>query len=214
MIELDYKQSKFEIKASGENTIEGYAAFFGNVDSYGDIIEQGAFTKTLKENRNRIKVLWQHDTNEPIGKPIAMEEDSKGLYIKAQISMTDAGRKAMTLMRDGVIDEMSIGYDVIKDDYKKGNRMLKEVRLWEFSPVTFAANEKAKITSAKNFSDLLYNITSDSVSASDIKSAIAKLDELLKRMEPEKSTQDDQSDEEKQLQAILKMVRGFDDANS
>lgn len=211
---MDYKQSKFEIKASGENTIEGYAAFFGNVDSYGDIIEQGAFTKTLKENRNRIKVLWQHDTNEPIGKPIAMEEDSKGLYIKAQISMTDAGRKAMTLMRDGVIDEMSIGYDVIKDDYKKGNRMLKEVRLWEFSPVTFAANEKAKITSAKNFSDLLYNITSDSVSASDIKSAIAKLDELLKRMEPEKSTQDDQSDEEKQLQAILKMVRGFDDANS
>lgn len=211
---MDYKQSKFEIKASGENTIEGYAAFFGNVDSYGDIIEQGAFTKTLKENRNRIKVLWQHDTNEPIGKPIAMEEDSKGLYIKAQISMTDAGRKAMTLMRDGVIDEMSIGYDVIKDDYKKGNRMLKEVRLWEFSPVTFAANEKAKITSAKNFSDLLYNITSDSVSASDIKSAIAKLDELLKRMEPDKSTQDDQSEEKKQLQAILKMVRGFDNANS
>ncbi len=206
---MDYKQSKFEIKASGENTIEGYAAFFGNVDSYGDIIEQGAFTKTLKENRNRIKVLWQHDTNEPIGKPIAMEEDSKGLYIKAQISMTDAGRKAMTLMKDGVIDEMSIGYDVIKDDYKKGNRMLKEVRLWEFSPVTFAANEKAKITSAKNFSDLLYNITSDSVSASDIKSAIAKLDELLKRMEPDKSTQDDQSEEEKQLQAILQMVKQF-----
>ena len=155
---MQYKSSKFEIKAASDNTIEGYAAFFGNVDSYGDVIEQGAFTKTLKENANRVKVLWQHNTNEPIGKPLAMEQDSTGLYIKAKISMTDVGRKAMELMRDGVIDEMSIGYDVIKDDFKKGNRMLKELRLWEFSPVTFAANEKAKITSAKNFSDLLYDI--------------------------------------------------------
>lgn len=211
---MEYKYSKFEIKASGENTIEGYAAFFDNVDSYGDIIEKGAFTKTLQENRNRIKVLWQHDINEPIGKPIAMEEDSKGLYIKAQISQTDTGRKAMTLMRDGVIDEMSIGYDVIKDDFKKGNRMLKEVRLWEFSPVTFAANEKAKITSAKNFADLLYNMKQEAISAQDIKSAIAHLQMLLKRNEPELSTHDVKSEEEKQLQSILKMIRGLKDANS
>lgn len=211
---MEYKYSKFEIKASGENTIEGYAAFFDNVDSYGDIIEKGAFTKTLQENRNRIKVLWQHDINEPIGKPFAMEEDSKGLYIKAQISQTDTGRKAMTLMRDGVIDEMSIGYDVIKDDFKKGNRMLKEVRLWEFSPVTFAANEKAKITSAKNFSDLLYNLKQEAISAQDIKSAIAHLQALLKRNEPEESTPDVKSEEEKQLQSILKMIRGLKDANS
>ena len=44
MEKLQYKATKFELKASGENMIEGYAAFFGNIDSYGDIIEQGAFT--------------------------------------------------------------------------------------------------------------------------------------------------------------------------
>ena len=206
-----YKASKFEIKASAENTIEGYAAYFGNVDSYGDIIEQGAFTKTIKENNNRVKVLWQHNTNEPIGKPIQMEQDSKGLYIKAKISMTDVGRKAMELMRDGVIDEMSIGYDIIKDEFKGKNRMLKELRLWEFSPVTFAANEKARITSAKNFNDLLYDIKH--ADKNEIINAITKLNELLASLEPdEKSTHEQKEADE--VQQILQMIRGFENANS
>lgn len=205
-----YKASKFEIKASAENTIEGYAAYFGNVDSYGDIIEQGAFSKTLKENNNRVKVLWQHNTNEPIGKPIQMEQDSKGLYIKAKISMTDVGRKAMELMRDGVIDEMSIGYDIIKDEFKGKNRMLKELRLWEFSPVTFAANEKARITSAKNFNDLLYDIKH--ADKNEIINAITKLNELLASLEPdEKSTHEQKEADE--VQQILQMIRGFENAN-
>lgn len=208
---MQFKTSKFEIKAATDNIIEGYAAFFGNVDSYGDIIEQGAFTKTLKENSKRVKVLWQHDTSEPIGKPLEMSQDSTGLYIKAKISMTDTGRKAMELMRDGVIDEMSIGYDVMKDEYKGKNRMLKELRLWEFSPVTFAANEKARITSAKNFSDLLYDIKS--ADANEIKNAIERLNELLKAIEPDdKSTQSAQN--ETDVKQILSIIRGFKNADS
>lgn len=209
---MQYKTSKFDIKASvDQNVIEGYAAYFGNIDSYGDIIETGAFSKTLKENNNRIKVLWQHDVNEPIGKPIMMEQDSKGLYIKAKISMTDTGKKAMELMRDGVIDEMSIGYDIIKDEYKGKNRMLKELRLWEFSPVTFAANEKAKITSAKSFSDLLFDIKN--ADKNEIVNAIAKLNELLEQFEPNESVTQ-KAKEEQDVKAILQMIRGFKDANS
>lgn len=207
---MQYKASKFEIKASAENVIEGYAAYFGNIDSYGDIIEQGAFTKTLKEGSGRVKVLWQHDTSEPIGKPIAMEQDSKGLYIKAKISMTDTGRKAMELMRDGVIDEMSIGYDIIKDEYKGKNRMLKELRLWEFSPVTFAANEKARITSAKSLSELLYDVKHADIN--EIKNAIEKLNELVKQIEPTPVTQ--KNEEQQEIDAILKMIRGFRNADS
>lgn len=209
---MQYKSSKFEIKASGENIIEGYSAYFDNIDSYGDIIEKGAFRKTLQENRNRVKVLWQHDTSEPIGKPIMMEEDSKGLYIKAQISQTDIGKKAMILMRDGVVDEMSIGYDVIKDEYKGKNRMLKELRLWEFSPVTFAANEKAKITSAKNFNELIYDIRN--ADRNEIKNAIEKLNELLKEFEPTVVTQKETEEQENQVKSILEMIRGFKNADS
>lgn len=207
---MQYKSMKFDVKAIGDNTIEGYCAYFNNIDSYGDIIEQGAFTKTIQENRNRIKVLWQHETDEPIGKPIDMYEDSVGLFVKAQISMTDVGRNAMVLMRDGVIDEMSIGYDVIKDEYRGRNRILKELRLWEFSPVTFAANEKAKITSAKSLNELLYEIKH--ADTNEIKSAIDNLKKLLETFEPTEVTQ--KQKEEKELKEILSMIRGFKDANS
>lgn len=205
---MEKKSMKFEMKAIGENVIEGYSAYFNNIDSYGDIIESGAFNKTIQENRNRVKVLWQHDTNMPIGKPIEMYEDSRGLYVKAQISMTDIGKNAMILMRDGVVDEMSIGYDVIKDEYKGRNRVLKELRLWEFSPVTFAANEKAKITSAKNLNELLYDIKN--ADRNEIKNAIQKLNELLAEIEPTKVTQN--TDEDKEVKQILEMIRGFKNA--
>jgi HK97 family phage prohead protease len=161
---MDFKAVKFETKAIGDDVFEGYASFFNNIDAYDDIIEKGAFRKTISENRSRIKVLWQHDANEPIGLPIDMTEDDNGLYVKAKISMTDTGKKAMTLIKDGVITEMSIGYDVMKDDYKmlgtKRVRLLKEVKLWEFSPVTFAANDKAKILKMRH---LLENIKGDRI---------------------------------------------------
>ncbi len=144
---MDFKAVKFETKAISDDIFEGYASFFNNIDAYDDIIEKGAFRKTISENRSRIKVLWQHDANEPIGLPIDMTEDDNGLYVKAKISMTDTGKKAMTLIKDGVITEMSIGYDVVKDDYKmlgtKRVRLLKEVKLWEFSPVTFCCKRKS-----------------------------------------------------------------------
>jgi len=161
---MDFKAVKFETKAISDDIFEGYASFFNNIDAYDDIIEKGAFRKTISENRSRIKVLWQHDANEPIGLPIDMTEDDNGLYVKAKISMTDTGKKAMTLIKDGVITEMSIGYDVVKDDYKmlgtKRVRLLKEVKLWEFSPVTFAANEKAKIMKMRG---LLECVKSDKI---------------------------------------------------
>lgn len=164
---MDFKAIKFETKALDENKFEGYASYFNNIDSYDDIIEKGAFKKTISENRGRIKVLWQHDAAEPIGIPEEMYEDDNGLYVRAKISMTDTGKKAMTLIRDGVITEMSIGYDVMKDDYKMmGNRrvrMLKEVRLWEFSPVTFAANDKAKIMKMRSLLESVKYDNMDSI---------------------------------------------------
>lgn len=207
---MRYKSSKFELKAMDENTFEGYASYFDNVDSYGDIISKGAFTKTLKENRNRIKILWQHNTSEPIGIPEIMEEDSKGLYVKGKISMTEAGKKAMILMRDGVVDEMSIGYDVIKDEFKNNSRYLKEIRLWEFSPVTFGANDKAKITGAKNLDELMFDMKNSK--KHDIIYTINRLTEFLKSFESTEVTQ--VKNDSNEVQSILNMIRSLKDANS
>ena len=150
---MEIKSIPFESKVDlDKNTFEGYAAAFGNVDSHNDIIEHGAFTKTLQEFAKRIKVLWQHDFYSPIGIPLHMEEDSKGLFVKAKVSQTTQGKDALILMKDGVINELSIGYNTIKHetDEDTGIRRLKEIKLLEFSPVTWASNELAGITSAKS----------------------------------------------------------------
>lgn len=153
-MDLEIKDLAFEVKASSDDTFEGYASVFRNKDSHGDIMQKGAFTKTLQESK-RVKVLWQHNMNIPIGKPIAMSEDSNGLHVKAKISKTEKGKEAIILMKDGVLDEISIGFNTIKDEWDKKNnaRLIQEVKLWEFSLVTFASNDQANVTGVKSMGD-------------------------------------------------------------
>lgn len=153
--EVKNKDLTFELKASDSetNVLEGYASTFGgDPDSYGDVIEMGAFAKTIKERGHDIKFLWQHDWNQPIGKIMEIYEDAKGLFIKVRISETTLGKDAMKLIKDKVINKMSIGYSVIKQEWDSSSqtRTLKEIKLYEVSAVTFPANENAIITGAKN----------------------------------------------------------------
>lgn len=149
----EYKAVQFQLEDSDEQGGEfsGYAAVFGNVDSGGDVIEPGAFVKTLEAGLDRIKILSQHnDCSLPIGKPLELREDEKGLYIRAKISDTQAGRDVKTLLRDGVLGELSIGYEPVEAEVDEaGVRHLKEVKLWEVSVVTWAMNDQAKIESVK-----------------------------------------------------------------
>lgn len=162
----------------------GYAAGIHNIDSVGDMILPGAFEKDIPRFLAEGAVCWNHDWMTPIGKPTSAKEDQYGLFVKAQISNTTAGSDIMTLIRDGVIKKMSIGYTV--RDYEWVDRMglstylaenvdpqkgasilqqydeaelsqlflLKQIKLYEFSPVTFPANNNANITGAKNLSSL------------------------------------------------------------
>mgnify|MGYP001617550467 FL=1 len=134
-------------------TFRGMASVFGTlIDAWIPTrIKLGAFTKTLQENKDRIKVLWQHDTYQPIGKPTLMDENSDGLLVEAIVSDTQCGRDAIVLMRDKVVTELSIGFDPTRWEMIEQNgaieRHVSELTLWEFSPVTFAASRDAKIMS-------------------------------------------------------------------
>jgi HK97 family phage prohead protease len=176
---VEFKTFKKEKLDEEKRIFEGYAATW-DLDEGGDIIHQGAFSKTINERGNRIKVLWQH--YEAIGKPIEMREDEKGLYVKAQISDTQLGRDAMQLLKDGVIDTMSIGYCVPegKSDIIEGIRHIKEIKLYEFSVVTFPMNEKAIITNVKNHLGLLERANPE---------LFKRLETLIDNFEPHKSTQ-------------------------
>ena len=148
----------FEIKQDDiEETgiFKGYGSVFGNKDSYHDIMMPGAFTKTLLaggRNGNGVAMLKQHDSRKPIGVWTLLAEDNKGLRVEGQLVMkTKDGSDTYELMRAGALKGLSVGYDTVIDEYdsKKKVRYLKEVDLWEVSPVTFGSNKKATITSVK-----------------------------------------------------------------
>src|SRR5438128_950172 len=124
---MDYKAAPLEIKAAAgqpDGTYEGYFAIFSNVDDGGDVIEPGAFTKTLQERGpgaaggNRIKVAYFHrsglDGQLPVlvgAPPEVLSEDSKGLYAKGQLVLgTQAGHDVWELLKAGALTEGSIGY--------------------------------------------------------------------------------------------------------
>ena len=143
-------QFKAEDVSTESRIISGYASTY-DLDQGGDIIVKGAFTKTLETNAKRVKVLWQHDSGTPIGRPVKMQEDERGLYVESYIAKTRQGDEALELAKEGIIDAMSIGYMVNESDYKDdGVRVIKELTLMEYSLVTWGMNEQALITGVKS----------------------------------------------------------------
>ena len=127
----------FDLKEIGEDGVfSGYGSIFGNKDSGGDIVIAGAFAKSLAEHRqkgSRVKMYWQHDPHQPIGKWTDIAEDGKGLFVEGKLNMgVQRGREAYALLKEGDIDGLSIGYSIVESepDEKRGALLLKQVRLW------------------------------------------------------------------------------------
>jgi uncharacterized protein len=168
---MEYFNCPFEIKQENiteQGIFTGYGSTFGGKpDSYGDIVEQGAFTDSLKKggrNGSGIAMLWQHNPDQPIGVYQQVIEDSKGLQVVGKLALeVQQGKEAYVLMRMGALNGLSIGWDFQRDE--KGNRLdgswieeekngirirtLKKIELWEISPVTFPANINATINNVK-----------------------------------------------------------------
>ena len=130
--------------------IEGYASFFGITDQGGDVVMPGAYGKSLarlKTEGRAVKMLWQHDAALPIGVWDEIVEDGRGLKVKGRIlPEVEKGREAAALISAGAIDGLSIGYrTVMAEKNAKGQRLLREVELWEVSLVTFPMLPEARV---------------------------------------------------------------------
>jgi len=160
-----HKNVSFQVKAidDEQGLIEAYGSVFNNVDQGDDLVKPGAFKRTIQNSKSRVQagkskflapMLWQHDQERPIGGWYELAEDSHGLKCKGQIILTtQLGRDVYELIKSGVIDQFSIGYDIPQGgasyNAKEGYRELKELRLWEISVVTFAMNTEALLTGVK-----------------------------------------------------------------
>jgi HK97 family phage prohead protease len=145
------RQFRMEVKELGEDgSFEGVLSPYNNVDEGGDVVEPGAFTKTLQENGNKIPALWQHMTDCPIG-DLTLEDKEDGLHCKGQLLLEiPEAKKAYILLKAKIVRGLSIGYDTIKAQVIDGVRHLKEIRLWEGSIVTFPMNTLALVASVKS----------------------------------------------------------------
>ena len=156
ILEFEAELKAYSSDEENKGEFTGYASVFGNVDLGGDIVERGAFQKSLRRKGYRkVKMLYQHDTKQPIGVFDMIKEDENGLFVKGRLAMqTQKGREVYELMKMGAIDGLSVGYRVDAKGYhyddKKRKRRLKEVDLMEISAVTFPMNPKANLVSVKS----------------------------------------------------------------
>jgi Escherichia/Staphylococcus phage prohead protease len=175
---IERKYVPFDVKATGDDgTFEGYASVFGTIDQGGDIVDPGAFAGTLEQFLAKGIIALYHDWTKPIGRPIKAYTDQKGLYLHGKLVDTDDARDARTLMREKVIQGLSIGYKTLirqyiekaedveeywrsigynptEDDLQAksspyGVRVLMKIKLYETSPVPFPMNDQCDITAAK-----------------------------------------------------------------
>ena len=135
-------------------TITVYYSAFGNVDSDGDVITPGAFTKTLKENgpqgKNRVWHLMNHSTDKPVAKPFSLVEDSYGLKGQVKLPNTTLGNDLYELYKDGHITEHSIGFQTTKSQSKSGYNEITEIKLFEGSSVLWGANPNTPTVNVKS----------------------------------------------------------------
>lgn len=141
-------------RVEADGTFSGYASLFGVEDLSHDIVEKGAFLASLsRRGPSGVKMLYQHDPAEPIGRWTDIRETSKGLKVTGQLMTNLArGREVLHMMREGILDGLSIGFRTVKarKDRKSGIRRLVEVDLWEISIVTFPMQPDARVAHVKS----------------------------------------------------------------
>jgi len=150
-----------ELRMIGEDKkkIVGHAAVFNELSEdlggFREKIAPGAFRKTLQEAD--IRALWNHDPNYVLGRnksgTLKLEEDEKGLAIEIDPPDTTWACDLMISIERGDISQMSFGFRTIKDDFEKEGdtliRILREVELFDVSPVTYPAYPQTDVQMRK-----------------------------------------------------------------
>ncbi len=136
-----------------DGVFEGYASLFGVADLGRDVVMPGAFAESLRRRgAGGIRMLWQHDPAEPIGRWLAVAEDARGLRVRGRLNLAvERAREIHALLREGAVDGLSIGFRVLRARPARatGLRHLEALDLWEISLVTFPMLPDARVSAVK-----------------------------------------------------------------
>lgn len=155
---MEFKQFAFKAESVGDDgAFSGYASVYNVKDLGGDVVIPGAFDSWLAEWKvggKSLPILWYHDGRSVLGMAAAMKSDSVGLWLEGQLNLeTVDGREKRSLLKQGAISGLSIGYDInpggIRWDSSQKVYILSDLKLWEVSLVTFPMNESARVSTVK-----------------------------------------------------------------
>jgi len=165
--ELEYRTFGLdEVRAVADNnTLVGHAAVFNTLVDLGyfrELIAPGAFAKTLADHAD-VKALFNHEANNILGRTksgtLKLAEDATGLLSEINMPDTNLGRDLMVSVKRGDIDQMSFAFQAIQEEWNESDpnnpiRTLKEVKLFDVSPVTYPAYPTTDV-SAKSAENIL-----------------------------------------------------------
>lgn len=136
-----------------DGAFSGYASLFGRADTGRDVVERGAFARSLRERGAAgIRMLFQHDPAQPIGVWRDLREDGRGLFVSGRLTNGAArAEEVKRLMSSGALDGLSIGFRTVRArrDARTGLRHILEADLWEISVVTFPMLPEARVERVK-----------------------------------------------------------------
>ena len=214
---MDYKEFNVKYRDDGNGSLEGYAStWIRKPDCYGDVVKEGAFTRTLEERWNGgkgIPLLWAHqmdNLDSYIGTADAVE-DEKGLHFIASFDDTDEAQRVRELYKDGRLSKFSFAYDVrengkvMLEDGTEANE-LRDLELYEISCVCVPANDDAGVVAVKSTEPNIKSGRRNSKKDADaIKQAIALYEQattLLKGVLDDAEEPDEGEDEAKANTAV------------
>lgn len=155
---IDFTRSKFE---TDDRTIKGYPIVWGERNDYSEIVLRGATLNSLNARgisatKNPILVLNQHRQSEILCRPSVLQEDDYGLYFEGEVIQgVQYADEALAQIRQGVLRQLSYGFNYIYDkidyDETEDAYILREIKLFELSPVSFSSGDSAQLRSYNQF---------------------------------------------------------------
>lgn len=197
------KYKTIELKADEIGGVSGFFSTYDKTpDSYGDIIERGAFTETIKkreETGHPFPLCFNHDFSAVIGAVNKIEDTEKGPYIEAGFLDTQLAQDVRKMLMSGAIFQFSFAYDVLKrrdpDAEEKSAgvmNVLQELEVFEISVVTVPANQNAVATEVKSVDVEIKQGRRNRKSDEEIiKNCIESLKSLLDNGDEDNTTEED-----------------------
>ncbi len=219
---MQYKT--IELKADEVGKVAGFFSTYDKTpDSYGDIIEPGAFTETLEKRKatgHPFPLCLNHDFSDVIGSCDSIEEKEKGPFVEASLFDTGRAQEVRTWLKSGAIYQFSFAYDVLQrrdptEEEKKAGvlNVLQKIELFEVSIVTVPANQNAVVTEVKSVEPETKAGKRNSKKDADV---INQIIELAKSLldEPDDTTEPEENSEKAQIEVNEKSEEPADEGNS